>query len=349
MTEITLRPGQEPEPRPGPWPQQQDILYCENTGCLIRRRQRPAAVTLMGIWSGALTLSCDECARRQYNHLPGSYRVLPLSEYRDWYAEARSQMQDAVTVVTAEVIDEACARAAAPSPAPVVPQAAAISARGPVPAPAAAAGGPPPGSSPGAPAASPGKKMSRQAARTLLGAGIAVTACVAFGIFLITWGEPPCLAGRDLQQCPLEFLGRRLHPDAVVDRDRLGSHRGREVLGSAAPPVPGVEGKPDAAAAGRSRPGGGRGDDRRRGRHAGAPQAHQRPAGQQRHGTHHARRPHDAAIGQARVLPPAGAMRYPAQQPPHAPRNPTEASQEAIMRFRPGYRDPETGTYKTLP
>ena len=43
------------------------------------------------------------------------------------------------------------------------------------------------------------------------------------------------------------------------------------------------------------------------------------------------------------------AMRYPAQQPPHAPRNPTEASQEAIMRFRPGYRDPETGTYKTLP
>ena len=93
MTEITPRPGQEPEPRPGPWPQRQDILYCENTGCLIRRRQRPAAVTLAGIWSGALTLSCDECARRQYNHLPGSYRVLPLSEYRDWYA--RSQKPDA--------------------------------------------------------------------------------------------------------------------------------------------------------------------------------------------------------------------------------------------------------------
>ena len=126
MTEITLRPGQEPEPRPGPW-RQQDILYCENTGCLIRRRQRPAAVTLMGIWSGTLTLSCDECARMQYNHLPGSYRVLPLSEYRDWYAEARSQMQDTVAVVTAEVIDDASARAAAPAPAPVVPQPAAIS------------------------------------------------------------------------------------------------------------------------------------------------------------------------------------------------------------------------------
>ena len=127
MTEITPRPGQEPEPRQGPWPQRQHILCCENTGCLIRRRQRPAAVTLMGIWSGALTLSCDECARRQYNHSPGAYRVLPLSEYRDWYAEARSQVQDTVTVVTAEVINEA----AAPSPAPVVPRAAAISALGP--------------------------------------------------------------------------------------------------------------------------------------------------------------------------------------------------------------------------
>ena len=188
MTEITLRPGQEPEPRPGPWPQQQDILYCGNTGCLIRRRQRPAAVTLMGIWSGALTLSCDECARRQYNHLPGSYRVLPLSEYRDWYAEARSQMQDTVAVVTAEVIDDGSARAAAPSTAPVVPQAAAISARGPAPAPAAAAGGPPPGGSPGAAAAGPSKKRTRQASRTLLGAGIAVTACVAFGLSLIAWG-----------------------------------------------------------------------------------------------------------------------------------------------------------------
>lgn len=191
MTEITPRPGQEPEPRPGPWPPQQDNLYCENTGCLIRRRQRPAAVTLASIWSGALTLSCDECARRQYNHLPGSYRVLPLSEYRDWYAEARIQMQDAVAVVTAEVIDEA----AAPSPAPVVPQAAAISARCTAPAPAAAASGPPPGSSPGAPAAGPGKKMSRQAARTLLGAGIAVTACVIVGVFLITGGNH--LASRD--------------------------------------------------------------------------------------------------------------------------------------------------------
>ena len=60
----------------------------------------------MGIWSGALTLSCDECARRQYNHSPGAYRVLPLSEYRDWYAEARSQVQDTVTVVTAEVIND---------------------------------------------------------------------------------------------------------------------------------------------------------------------------------------------------------------------------------------------------
>ena len=125
MAEITPRPGQEPEQRPGPWPQWQDIL-CENTGCVIRGHQRPAAVTLASIWSGVLTLSCDECARSQYNHLPGSYRVLPLSEYPDWYAEARSQMQGAVTVLTAEVIDDASARAAAPSPPPVVPQAAAI-------------------------------------------------------------------------------------------------------------------------------------------------------------------------------------------------------------------------------
>ena len=203
MTEITLRPGQEPEPRPGPWPQQQDILYCENTGCLIRRRQRPAAVTLMGIWSGALTLSCDECARMQYNHLPGSYRVLPLSEYRDWYAEARSQMHDSVAVVTAEVISEA----AAPSPAPVVPQAAAISARGPAPAPAAAASGPSPGSSPGAPAAGPGKKMSRHAARTLLGAGIAVTACVASGLFLITWGNHLASQDGTYSSAPWIFWG----------------------------------------------------------------------------------------------------------------------------------------------
>jgi hypothetical protein len=184
MTEITPRPGQGPEPRPGPWPQQQDVLYCENTGCLIRRRQQPAAVTLASIWSGALTLSCDECARRQYNHRPGSYRVLPLSEYRDWYAVAKSQMRDGVAVVTAEVINED----AALSPAPVVPRAAAISAWGPAPAPAAAASGPQPGSCPGAPAAGPGGNMSRQAARTLLGAGIAVTACVAFGVFLIAWG-----------------------------------------------------------------------------------------------------------------------------------------------------------------
>jgi len=161
----------------------------------------------MGIWSGALTLSCDECARRQYNHLPGSYRVLPLSEYRDWYAEARSQMQDAVTVVTAEVIDEACARAAAPSPAPVVPQAAAISVRGPVPAPAAAASGPPPGGRPGAPAAGPGKKMSRPTARTPLGAGIAVTAGVIVGVVLITWGNH--LASRDgtYSNAPWTFWG----------------------------------------------------------------------------------------------------------------------------------------------
>jgi hypothetical protein len=27
---------------------------------------------------------CDECARSQYNHQPGAYRVLPLSAYRDW-------------------------------------------------------------------------------------------------------------------------------------------------------------------------------------------------------------------------------------------------------------------------
>ncbi len=203
MTEITLRPGQEPEPRPGPWPQWQDILYCEGTGCLIRRRQRPAAVTLASIWSGALTLSCDECARRQYNHSPGSYRVLPLSEYRDWYALARNQMQDAATVVTAEVIDDG----SAPFPAPVQPQAAAISAGGPAAAPAAAASGPPPGSSPGAPPAGPGKKTSRQAARTLLGAGIAVTACVIVGVFLITWGNH--LASRDwtYSNAPWSFWG----------------------------------------------------------------------------------------------------------------------------------------------
>jgi hypothetical protein len=76
--------------------QRQDILYCENTACLIRRRQRPVAVTLASIWSGALIPSCDECARSQYNHQPGAYRVLPLSAYRDWYAEARSHAQDAV-------------------------------------------------------------------------------------------------------------------------------------------------------------------------------------------------------------------------------------------------------------
>ena len=157
MTEIIPRPG----PEPGPWPQRQDILYCENTGCVIRRPQRPAAVTLAGIWSGALTLSCDECARSQYNHSPGAYRVLPLSQYQDWYAVAKSQMQDAVTVVTAEVIDIASARAAAPSAAPVVPRAAAICAGDPAPAPAAAASGPPPGGSPGAPSPGPGKKMSR--------------------------------------------------------------------------------------------------------------------------------------------------------------------------------------------
>jgi hypothetical protein len=207
MTEITLRPGQEPEPRPGPWPQWQDILYCENTGCLIRRRQRPAAVTLASIWSGALTLSCDECARSQYNHRPGSYRVLPLSEYRDWYAEARSQMRDAVIVVTAKVIEDASARAAGPSPASVVPQAAAISAGGPAPAPAAAASGPPPGSSPGAPGTGPGKKMSRQAARTLLGGGIAVTACVAFGIFLITWGNHVASQDGTYSNAPWSFWG----------------------------------------------------------------------------------------------------------------------------------------------
>ena len=43
-------------------------------------------------------------------------------------------MQDTVAVVTAEVIDDASARAAAPSPAPVLPQPEAISARGPAPA-----------------------------------------------------------------------------------------------------------------------------------------------------------------------------------------------------------------------
>jgi hypothetical protein len=83
MTEMTPKPGQEPEPRQGPWPQWQRILFCENTGCLIRRRQRPAAVTLLSIWSGVLTLSCDECVRGRYNRRRGSYRVLPLSEYWD--------------------------------------------------------------------------------------------------------------------------------------------------------------------------------------------------------------------------------------------------------------------------
>ena len=207
MTEITLRPGQEPEPRPGPWPQQQDILYCENTGCLIRRRQRPAAVTLASIWSGALTLSCDECARRQYNHSPGSYRVLPLSEYRDWYAQARSQMQDAVAVVTAEVIDDASAAAAAPSPAPVAAAGRGDLRQGTCPGPGSSSRRPPPGSSPGAPAAGPGKKMSRQAARTLLGAGIAVTACVAFGIFLITWGNHLASQDGTYSNAPWSFWG----------------------------------------------------------------------------------------------------------------------------------------------
>jgi hypothetical protein len=144
MTEIALRPGQEPEPGPGSWPLQQGILFCENTGCLIRGRRRPAAVTFLSIVSGAMVLSCDECARRQYNDRPDAYYVLPLSEYRDWYAEARSQMQDGVIAVTAEVIDNGSAWAAAPSPAPAVPQAAAIGAGSPAPAPA---GGGPPGSS----------------------------------------------------------------------------------------------------------------------------------------------------------------------------------------------------------
>jgi hypothetical protein len=133
--------------------------------------------------------------------------VLPLSEYRDWYAEARRQMQDGVTVVTAEVIDEASTRAAAPSPAPVQPRAAAICAGGPAPAQAPAASGPPPGSSPGAPAAGPGTTMSRQGARTLGGAGIAVTACVIFGLVLITWGNH--LASRDgtTSSAPWNFWG----------------------------------------------------------------------------------------------------------------------------------------------
>ena len=235
MAEITPRPGQEPERRPGPWPQRQDIPYCENTGCLIRRRQRPAVVTLAGIWSGALTLSCDECARRQYNHFPGSYRVLPLSEYRDWYAEARSQMQDGVTVVTTEIIDEACARAAAPSPAPSCRR----PRRSPPGAPPRLGSGsrrPAAGQQPWCACRRSWQEDEPAAARTLLGAGIAVTACVAFGVFPITWGNHLASQEGTYSNAP-EFLGRRLGPDAVVGRDRLGSHRDREVLGSAAPPV----------------------------------------------------------------------------------------------------------------
>jgi hypothetical protein len=348
MTEITPWPGQEPQPRPGPWPQWQDIV-CENTGCRIRRRQRPAAVTLASIWSGALVPSCDECARRQYNHRPGDYRVLPLSEYRDWYAEARSQMRDAVTVVTAEVIDEACARAAAPSPAPVVPRASAISARGPGPAPAAAASGPPPGGSPGAPAAGPGKKMSRQAARTLLGAGIAVTASMAFGIFLITWGNH--LASRDgtYSHAPWSFWGVVfiLMPlwagigwvvTQVVKFSVQQHRRYRAWKASLTPQQRAAVDLAEAAAmtaagiAMRQR------HKRTNARLFSSVMGHTMPDG-------HTMRPTDRiAFYRQRAAP-----RHPAPQPPHAPRDPAEASQEAIMRFHPGHRDPETGTYRTLP
>jgi hypothetical protein len=201
MTEIANRPGQEPEPWQGPSPQWRDILYCENTGCLTRRRRRPAAVTLLSIWSGALTLSCDECARSRCNHQPGDCRLLPLSEYRDWYAEARSQMQDGVIAVTAEVVDDGSARVAAPSPAPVVPQAAAISAGDPAPAPAPTAGGPPPGRRPGAHAAGPCKK-SRQAARKLLALGAFTIASWVLGIFLISWGNHLAAQNYDYDVAP---------------------------------------------------------------------------------------------------------------------------------------------------
>ncbi len=138
-------------------------------------------------------------------------------------------------------------------------------------------------------------------------------------------GEPPRLPGGDLQQRPLDFLGCRLHLDAVVGRDRLGSHRGGEVLGSAAPPVPAVEGEPDAAAAGSSRPGGGRGDDRRSlalrqhhkrtsARLASSVMGYTLPDG-------HTMRPTDRLASYRQ----RAAMRHPAPQPPQAPRDPTEA------------------------
>ena len=88
-----------------------------------------------------------------------------------------------------------------------MPRAAAISAPGPNPAPAVAASGPPPGGSLGTPAAGPGKKMSRQAARTLLVAGIAVTACVALGIFLITWGNHLASQDGTYSSAPWSFWG----------------------------------------------------------------------------------------------------------------------------------------------
>ncbi|HEY6310704.1 MAG TPA: hypothetical protein VIY52_07840 [Streptosporangiaceae bacterium] len=49
--------------------------------------------------------------------------------------------------------------------------------------------------------------MSRQAARTLLGTGIAVTACVAFGLFLITWGNYLASQGGTYSNAPWSLMG----------------------------------------------------------------------------------------------------------------------------------------------
>ena len=346
MTEITPRPGQEPEPRPGPWPQWQDIL-CENTGCLIRRRQRPAAVTLASIWSGALTLSCDECARRQYNHSPGSYRVLPLSEYQDWYAQARNQMRDAVAVVTAEVIDDASAAPGAPSPAPVLPRAAAISARGSAPAPGAVAELPP-GGSPGAPAAGPGKKMSRQAARMLLGAGIGVTACVAFGIFLITWGNHLASQDGTYSNAPWSFWGVVfiLMPlwagigwvvTKVVNFSAQQHRRYREWKASLTPQQRAAADLAEAAAMTDAAMAMWEHHKRTNARLFSSVMGRTMPDG-------HTMRPSDRIAAYRQQA----ALRYPAPRQAWGAPDPTAGSQAAIARNHPEHTGPETGTYRPL-
>jgi len=97
MTEITpWEPRGQPEQRAGiePWqaqpgPAAAEPLWCEGTGCQIWRRRRPATVVLYFIAGQEMSPCCDECARPVYNHRPGYFRLLPVSDYIDQYAEAR--------------------------------------------------------------------------------------------------------------------------------------------------------------------------------------------------------------------------------------------------------------------